>query len=52
MNIMNALFMVASALLAGVALAGGLSIPGLFLVLGIANMGVVILAFRYRQEEL
>ena len=47
-NIMNALFMVLSALLAGVLLAAGMTIPGLFLVLGIANLGVVLFAFLQR----
>lgn len=50
-NIMNALFMVVSALLAGVVLAGGMSIPGLFLTLGVLNLGVVLSAFRYRRGQ-
>jgi 1-acyl-sn-glycerol-3-phosphate acyltransferase len=36
-NILNALFMIASSLLAGALLSAGCSIPELFLVLGIAN---------------
>ena len=42
-NILNALFMVASALLAGALLAAGLSVPQLFLCMGLANAGVMAL---------
>ena len=40
-NILNALFMIASSLLAGALLSAGLSIPELFLVLGLANLAML-----------
>lgn len=42
-NILNALFMVTSALLAGMLLAAGLSVPELFLCMGLANAVFVAL---------
>lgn len=42
-NILNALFMVISALLAGALLAAGLSVPQLFLCMGLANAAFVLL---------
>lgn len=44
-NILNALFMVASSLLAGALLGAGLSVPGLFLVLGLTNAVVAGVLF-------
>jgi hypothetical protein len=44
-NILNALFMVASSLLAGALLGAGLSIPELFLALGLANAVVAGVLF-------
>lgn len=41
-NILNALFMVTSALLAGALLALGWSVPELFLTMGLANAGVLL----------
>jgi hypothetical protein len=40
-NILNALFMIASSLLAGALLSAGLRIPELFLVLGLANLAML-----------
>jgi MFS family permease len=40
-NILNALFMIASSLLAGALLSAGLSIPELFLALGLANLAML-----------
>ncbi len=39
-NILNALFMIASSLLAGVLLGAGLTVPGVFLATGLANIAV------------
>ena len=47
-NIMNSLFMVISAIASGLLLASGVSVPGIFLALGVANLGVVIFGFRNR----
>ncbi|MEI8396027.1 MAG: acyl-[ACP]--phospholipid O-acyltransferase [Rhodospirillaceae bacterium] len=41
-NIINALFMVVSALASGVMLARGFSVPGVFLTQAIANLGVTV----------
>jgi 1-acyl-sn-glycerol-3-phosphate acyltransferase len=49
-NILNALFMVAASLLAGVLLGTGLTIPQLFLVTGIMNAVVAAYIFRLVPE--
>jgi 1-acyl-sn-glycerol-3-phosphate acyltransferase len=49
-NILNALFMVASALIAGALLAAGLTIPQVFLALGIANAVVALYIFALVPE--
>jgi MFS family permease len=49
-NILNALFMVASALLAGALLALGLSVPELFLCMGVAN-ALWMLAMGWRDPQ-
>ena len=51
-NILNALFMIASSLLAGALLSAGCSIPELFLVLGIANAVVAGYIFFIVPEYL
>jgi 1-acyl-sn-glycerol-3-phosphate acyltransferase len=51
-NILNALFMVASALIAGALLAAGLAIPQVFLALGIANAVVALYIFALVPEYL
>jgi 1-acyl-sn-glycerol-3-phosphate acyltransferase len=51
-NILNALFMVASSLLAGALLAGGVTIPQLFLITGLLNAAVAIYIFRLVPEFL
>jgi 1-acyl-sn-glycerol-3-phosphate acyltransferase len=51
-NILNAVFMVASSLLAGVLLGAGLSIPELFLALGLANAVVAGYIFLVVPEYL
>jgi 1-acyl-sn-glycerol-3-phosphate acyltransferase len=51
-NILNALFMVASALIAGALLAAGLTIPQVFLALGIANAVVALYIFALVPEYL
>lgn len=51
-NILNALFMIASALLAGALLGAGLSIPELFLAVGIANAVVAAYIFLVVPEYL
>lgn len=49
-NILNALFMVVSALLAGGLLAAGLDVPELFLSMGVANaLFVAVMCWRDRQ---
>lgn len=40
-NILNALFMIVSALMSAALLAAGLSLPGLMLALGLANLGML-----------
>ncbi|HEB96288.1 MAG TPA: MFS transporter [Sedimenticola thiotaurini] len=50
LNIMNSLFMVVSALLSGIALAAGMTIPGLFLALGVLNLGVTVYAYLYYRR--
>jgi hypothetical protein len=50
-NILNALFMVASSLLAGALLAAGLDIPELFLALGLANL-LMLALLCLRMPEL
>jgi 1-acyl-sn-glycerol-3-phosphate acyltransferase/MFS family permease len=49
-NILNALFMVASALIAGALLAAGLSIPEVFLAIGLANAVVACLLVVWVPE--
>ncbi len=51
-NILNALFMIASALLAGALLSAGLSIPELFLAVGVANAVVAAYIFLVVPEYL
>ncbi|MBP9906563.1 MAG: MFS transporter [Rhodoferax sp.] len=51
-NILNALFMIASALLAGVLLKSGFSIPQIFLLTGIANAVVAFYIFLVVPEYL
>ncbi len=51
-NILNALFMIASSLLAGALLGAGLSIPELFLVVGLANAVVAFYIFMLVPEYL
>jgi 1-acyl-sn-glycerol-3-phosphate acyltransferase len=51
-NILNALFMIASSLLAGLCLGAGLSIPQIFLLTGIANAIVAFYIFMLVPEYL
>ncbi|MBL8328955.1 MAG: MFS transporter [Rubrivivax sp.] len=51
-NILNALFMIASALLAGALLSAGFSVPQLFLLLGLANALVAAYIFLLVPEYL
>lgn len=51
-NILNALFMIASSLLAGALLAAGFSIPELFLIVGLANAVVAGYIFLLVPEYL
>ncbi|WP_417282560.1 MFS transporter [Comamonas sp.] len=51
-NILNALFMIASAVLAGALLAAGCSIPQVFLITGIANALVALYVFLLVPEYL
>ncbi|QPF71704.1 MFS transporter [Roseateles sp. DAIF2] len=51
-NILNALFMIASSLLAGALLGAGLSIPELFLAVGLANAVVAFYIFMLVPEYL
>ncbi|URI11155.1 MFS transporter [Aquincola tertiaricarbonis] len=51
-NILNALFMIASSVIAGALLGAGLSIPQVFLVVGIANVLVGIYIFLIVPEYL
>ncbi len=44
-NILNALFMIVSAVLAGALLAAGLSVPEIFLAVGLANLAVTCCVF-------
>ncbi|MCR4378772.1 MAG: MFS transporter [Rhodospirillales bacterium] len=48
-NIYNALFMVVSALVVALLLAGGLSVPGIFLCVAIANLGAAVLVMKLRR---
>jgi O-antigen/teichoic acid export membrane protein len=50
-NILNALYMVASALIAAALLMAGVSLPGLFLCLGLAN-ALMLLWLLWRVPEL
>lgn len=51
-NILNALFMIASSVLAGALLAAGFSIPQVFLFTGIANAAVALYVFLLVPEYL
>ena len=51
-NILNALFMIASSVIAGALLAAGFSIPQIFLVVGIANAVVAFYIFMLVPEYL
>lgn len=51
-NILNALFMVASALIAAALLAAGLGIPQLFFALGLANLAMLLGLSLYMPELL
>jgi 1-acyl-sn-glycerol-3-phosphate acyltransferase len=51
-NILNALFMIASSVIAGVLLKAGLSIPQIFLIVGIANAVVAFYIFMLVPEYL
>jgi 1-acyl-sn-glycerol-3-phosphate acyltransferase len=51
-NILNAVFMVAAALIAGALLAAGLSIPQLFLVTALMNAAVALYIYRLVPEFL
>ncbi|MBX3660491.1 MAG: MFS transporter [Ramlibacter sp.] len=51
-NILNALFMIASSLIAGALLGAGLSIPQIFLLVGLANAGVAFYIFMLVPEYL
>jgi 1-acyl-sn-glycerol-3-phosphate acyltransferase len=51
-NILNAVFMVAAAIIAGVLLSAGLSIPQLFLVTGLMNAAVAVYIYRLVPEFL
>jgi len=51
-NILNALFMIASALIAGALIGAGLSIPQIFLLVGIANAVVAAYIFLLVPEYL
>ncbi|HEY2561757.1 MAG TPA: MFS transporter [Caldimonas sp.] len=51
-NILNALFMIASAIIVGILLAAGLTIPQVFLVIGILNAVVAFYIFMLVPEYL
>jgi 1-acyl-sn-glycerol-3-phosphate acyltransferase len=51
-NILNALFMIASSLIAGALLAAGLTIPQIFLLVGLANAVVAFYIFMLVPEYL
>jgi 1-acyl-sn-glycerol-3-phosphate acyltransferase len=51
-NILNALFMIVAALLAGALLKAGVSVPGLFLAVGLANAVVALYIFLLVPEFL
>ncbi|MDO5690933.1 MAG: MFS transporter [Pseudomonadota bacterium] len=51
-NIMNALFMIASSVIAGLLLKAGFSIPQIFLVVGLANAAVAFYIFMLVPEYL
>ncbi len=51
-NILNALFMIASALIAGALLSAGVTIPQMFLVVGLANAVVAFYIFMLVPEYL
>jgi len=51
-NILNAIFMIVAALMAGALLSSGLSIPQLFLVVGLMNAAVALYIYRLVPEFL
>jgi len=51
-NIVNALFMVVSALVIAALLAGGMTVPGVFMTVAIANAGVAIYICKLLPDEL
>jgi hypothetical protein len=51
-NIINAIFMIASSLMAGAMLSAGLSIPDIFLWTGMANVGVTLAIFMAEPSYL
>jgi 1-acyl-sn-glycerol-3-phosphate acyltransferase len=51
-NILNALFMIASSVIAGLLLGAGLSIPQIFLLVGLANAAVAFYIFMLVPEYL
>jgi len=51
-NIFNALFMVASAIAITLMLSGGMTIPGVFLTVAIANAGVAVYICKLLPDEL
>jgi acyl-[acyl-carrier-protein]-phospholipid O-acyltransferase/long-chain-fatty-acid--[acyl-carrier-protein] ligase len=50
-NIMNALFMVASAVATMLLLAAGVSVPGVFLIVGVANVAVAVYIVRLLPHD-
>lgn len=51
-NILNAAFMVVSAVFAGAALAGGVSIPGIFLITAVMNVAIAFYVYKLVPEFL
>lgn len=51
-NVYNALFMVVSALAVSMMLAGGMSVPGIFMIVAIANAGVALYICKLLPDEL
>jgi hypothetical protein len=51
-NIINAIFMIASSLIAGAMLSAGLSIPDIFLWTGVANAAVTLAIFMAEPSYL
>jgi hypothetical protein len=51
-NIINAIFMIASSLIAGAMLSAGLSIPDIFLWTGVANVAVTLAIFMAEPSYL